>query len=706
MQKIFPEILRINIPFIFILLIIIAAAGMSYYLYRQTNPESKRPLKYILAALRIVTLVLLILLFFNPKLFFSYPEEAPRSISIFTDISSSMGLNSESENRADSLKIAEELLGTLFNNKNLQVNKYYFSQEIHQGNADSLYKFQGLTNYNNVFNFITEQKPDQAIIISDGIRTEGPYPQNNTDVVVFTLGVGKKNPEPDFFIQDVDFKPVVYQGQEQQATVKLSNTNTLPGDATLILYYGQKVLASKTLRFEQKNSEQEISFSYKLDNVGINRLVLRLNPGPNDNNSKNNSYIFTQEVVKNKLRVGLFSAFPDYEHKFLNFVLRQSDNVEVHSYLSIKNKLTDSFDIDSLDLFVFNGFPGKFTDQTFLNRILSSIKPNGQSIIVLLNEYSSKEKLMLFKDYLPVENFSEMGLKGNGQPVFSHSQNLNPLLRLFEQAKNNQTFWEAIPPVSTHFSLDRLKKTALTLLHIPSPAGSQPVLIVSSENSESKSILLNGSGFWRWHFLLSDQPDIKEGYKKLIQNMIRWAAGKRKYKPVILEVAQHTVNPGHEVAIEGMLYDAQNAIIKNGQMLLNAASDNQQFTIDMSRDSSGVFHGSYRPSTEGTIVFNTIGLLDNKEIGNDKKTVEVIPYDREFIRTLQDTVFLKKIATQTGGKYYTLETIERITDELEAQPRINTVSGELDLRYKSWLLFLIIAVIAGEWILRKKNNLV
>lgn len=706
MQNIFPEIIRINIPFIFILIIIFVSAGLSYFLYRQTNPESRSRLKYTLAIFRIITLVCLILLFFNPKLFFSYTEQVPRNVSVFTDISSSMGLITESENRPDSIRIASESLGRILNDQNLAVNNYYFSQEIYQDSPDSLNNYQGLTNYNNVFKIIAEQKPDQVVIISDGIRTDGPYPQSGNDAVVFSIGIGKTKPEPDFFIQDVDYKPVVYQGKEQQISVKIANTNTQPADARLILFSGQKVLASKTLKFEQENSEQEISFNYKLNTVGVNKLTLKLNSEQYDQNSKNNSYVYTQEVVKNKLRVGLFSAFPDYEHKFLNFVLQQSENIEVYSYLNIKNKIKENFSVDSLDIMIFNGFPGRFTDQQFLNRISSSIRQNGQSLIVLLNEYTNKQKLMIFKDYIPVQDITEKGMASNGQPLFSQKHDLNPILRLFENDKNNQQFWDAVPPISIYFSLDRLKNDADVLLHVPVPGGIDPILALSSEKSSNKSILLNGSGFWRWHFLLSDQNEIKEGYKKLIQNFVRWASGKRKYKPVILEVTRNTVNPGHEITLEGMLYDAQNEIIKNGQMLMNAISGSQQFTLDMSLDSNGIFHGSYRPSAEGTIIFNATGMLENKEIGNDKKTVEVVPYDREFIRTLQDTVFLKKIAHQTGGKYYSLKTLDQIAAELETQPRINAVSEEFDLRYKSWLLFLIIVVIAFEWILRKKNNLV
>lgn len=705
MQNILPEILQLNIPFIFLLIISAISAYLSYYIYRQTNPQSSVLLKYGLGIFRMLLLILLIFLFFNPKIFYQFVKKNPVTIALFIDNSSSMGLVNDTENRPDSLSHVINSLQSVLDAKDVRSERFTFNNAIQQLDADSALKYQGLTDFNALIRYISSSQTDQAIVISDGVRTEGPYPSSATNIPIYSIGLGKIKAEPDIFIQDVAHNPVIYQGSEQEISVKIANTNVRDTNIRVLLFAGKDLISTQQLLLEQENSEQQVQFKYALNKTGLNKLRVQLQADIKDANADNNSFNFTQEVVKNKLRVGIFAAYPDYEHKFLKYVLKQLPEIEVYSYINIRNKMTSDFNTDSLDLLIFSGFPGRNTSAEQINSLRNTLRQSGQNLVVMLTGNTDIQKLAVFESSLPLSEFALKSVPLNGVASFVSSRKLHPVLQVFENEQLNSSFWNSIPPLDVEYTLDSFKKNAESLLQINDMGRNEAVLVLAEDN-RNKAVLLNGTGFWRWHFFMQNQNDLLPGYTNFIKNIIRWTADKRKFKPVILETNKNTVNPGHEIILEVSLYNASNEKIKNGQVTLNAAREGQSFTVDMLKDSSGTFQGRYTPSAEGTFVFSATGFLENKQFGQDTKNVEVIPYDREFIRTLQDTLFLQKLAEQSGGAYFNSGDVQKIAEYLDLEPGTNRISNEVDLRYQSWLLFLIIGLASAEWIIRKKNNLV
>ena len=187
--------------------------------------------------------------------------------------------------------------------------------------------------------------------------------------------------------------------------------------------------------------------------------------------------------------------------------------------------------------------------------------------------------------------------------------------------------------------------------------------------------------------------------------MVRWAANKNKFQPVVLNTNKNTVNPGQQIVFDGHLFDSQNNPFKNGQMTIEAQLADQKFKIPMQADSIGGFSAYYTPVNEGTYVFSAQGIVNGNEIGRDKKNIVVVPYNREFIRTNQDSSFLKLLAESSGGKYYTLDGLDSLKKHFDTGNQKILVKDEIELRFKSWLLYFIILVVTLEWSLRKKNSL-
>lgn len=704
MADLFPEILQFNISFIFVLLIIAVSAGLGYLLYQKTNPQNSFLVRAVLAVLRTVLLLLIIILFFNPAIFYRFIEQKPKKIALLIDHSASMALKNESESRADSTGNVVSLIKEVFASKDVDISIFYFNQTVFTANDDTLSKPFGLTNFNNLDNFIAENTFDQVILVSDGIRTDGAMPQINGEVRIYTIGVGNNLDEPDISILNVEYKPSVYQGKEQEVIVRLANKNISNGHVRVSLFNNKNLIREETIEITESGVERELTLSFKPQKVGLQQFSVEVFPDVPDVNSKNNRFVFTQEVVKNKILVGIFSAAPNYEHKFLKFILRQSEMIDVHSYITIKNKKISRIPFDSLDVIIFQDFPAINTLGNSLEQIKKSLTLNKQGFIVFPGKKTNLPKLNSFNEFLPVSNI--LVRRRVLTEIFTPSDRnyLHPIISLFDDSEQNAGFWNSLPPVQIRFAAS-VKKESIVLLKVVTRGEKENGLVIL-ENKGHKSALINGIGLWNWHFSLRDDEDYKDGYKNFILNLVHWSANKTKFKPVVLKTNKNTIHPGQEIIFEGFIYSAQNEPLKTGRMEIEVIGQHQNFTIQMESDGSGSYKVRYAPGGEGRFDFVARAYVGDKEIGRAKQTVEVIPYNREFIQTDLDSLFLKRLAENSGGKFFKAKDAKDVFNYLDFSYDNIRIENEIQLRYKTWLLYFLIGIAVLEWVVRKKNNLV
>ncbi len=141
-------------------------------------------------------------------------------------------------------------------------------------------------------------------------------------------------------------------------------------------------------------------------------------------------------------------------------------------------------------------------------------------------------------------------------------------------------------------------------------------------------------------------------------------------------------------------------------MEIEAKWKDQTFILQMEIDSSGSYQTQYMPGGEGSYAFIAKAYIGEKQMGSSKQNVEVIPHNREFIQTDLDSMFLKRLAENSGGIFVEAKNVSNIFNYLDLGSNNIRVENEMELRYKAWLLYLIIGIAVLEWAIRKKNNLV
>jgi len=93
-------------------------------------------------------------------------------------------------------------------------------------------------------------------------------------------------------------------------------------------------------------------------------------------------------------------------------------------------------------------------------------------------------------------------------------------------------------------------------------------------------------------------------------------------------------------------------------------------------------------------------------LGQDKIEVEVIPFEKEYLRLGLNSELLEQLANNSGGIFTDPEQLEGLFAQLEHKPRFSRIEKDLEMWYRPVLLFIILFSITLEWILRKRFGLV
>lgn len=706
-----PDKILINIPFIYIVFIAAAAIFISLYFYRRTLPAVKPLLRYLLGGLRAAVLFFLMLLFFAPRFLLTFFEAQTPQIAVFVDNSLSMGYRSELEDRwTETQNVVNRLKDIIQLNK--KVGWYEFNSAVKACLPESLHVSQGGSNFSAVMRLLQEKNFDKAVLISDGNMTEGAYPlstDNRSAGELYTIGMGAVSGEQDVFIDDVVYQPLVYRLQRQNIEVKIGSKNIKEKKQLQVRLLEQdKVIAGKVVEIDTSEAEQSLTFEYTPDRLGLNRLQMTLETLKGETNILNNISTFVQEVLKNKLRIGIFSGSVGYENKFLNLVLKSQNNFETYPF--VENKAGQFYQnpdprlMDSLDILILQGYPDAATKDEFIQRLKLTSQKRNPLFIFFLSKKTRTDKLQAFQDFLPFEKLPPLLTAGETERYVESSSGYLSL-SLFNDEVLNRQFWSKIPPLPPAYNLYGLKSKAQVLLSGKIKNREIP-LIVLFEKNHIRSALFNGEGFWKWHFHLQDEPLFLSGYANLLAQIIRWTAGSARLKPVILETPAKIVHPGERFRLTGYIYDANYSPVSNGSIGIEVKSPDRKFTLDAVNDSSGRYITDFTPTSVGRINIKAEGMVNGQIVGSDQLELEVIPFEKEYIRLSQNVSLLKGLAQTHRGLYFPATQVDSLRKYFNSETKIIQRDDFIEIWYLPATLILIIVLITAEWILRKRYGMV
>jgi hypothetical protein len=581
--------------------------------------------------------------------------------------------------------------------------------------------------------------PVAILVLSDGINTEGPplseaaVSAQRKGVPLYLVGIGSDKPVRNLKLSDLLVDDVAFLNDILSFECTLSGVGFQGSKVPVVLREKDQpeVLAKTELTVGSDGQSQTIRLPYRPTKEGRFQYVVEVQPQPGELQTDDNRLEHTVEVRKEKIRVLLVEAYPSYEYRFLRNMLGRDETIELDTVLQDADLEHADQDTSALRVFPVR------RDELFAYDVLilgdvnpALLSPSAlQNIADFVDQPGKGGALVLiagpkymplgFRDTLlaklmPIELASSRypdadQLHSEGFTVRSTELGLiSPPMQLGEDPQQTAAVWENLPPLRWLLETSELKPGVRVLAEHPTrvgPDGRHLPVICMHYVGAGKVLMQLTDETWRWRWRVGD-VFLERYWVQMIRFLSRGklAGGNRS---VLLSSDQPDYQRGQSVRLRVQFVDESRApAADDGVTVVVEHQGYPTQRVQLHRSSGrGVFEGVVSRPAVGS--YHAWVALPVMEGGTPSTAFAVKPPAGEFEQIRMDTDALRQAAQQTKGCYYTIEIADRLLGDLPPgrQVPIETLPPiPLWNRWPVSLMFL--ALLIGEWVLRKRRGMV
>jgi hypothetical protein len=698
-----PAYIQSNLSFFSIMLCGVLAATISYFLYRRSVPPLPTATIIILASMRGIAVALILILLFAPEITFIWQKKMPVKIGIAVDKSGSMAL----DNRIEKANEIKNYLYELLNNKS-DLKLYKFDLDTATSEDEVISAGDRGTDISSALSKIakSEFEPDALILISDGNFTTGQnpvYTETPERIKIYTIGVGDTSFAPDLVLSDVQINKVVYQNKPTviQAEVQLYGMNE--ARSNVVLLQGRNKLDAKQIENNQKGITVPVRFELIPDKVGVVHYQLAVQALAEEKNRQNNEFYFTLNVLKGQLNIGIVAQKPDPDPKFLKIMLDHYNDIKVNLYIP---PFTDRhqhgqsvFYPDSMDvLMLFNMPPDNIREKMRAAHSLRRIP-----VITFLTTPVKQSEMSFLKSFVPINMIRPNQKKVEYLVKRTKTGRLWPVLNNYAEDATNTQFWAKCPPIYFPFANIELGDEGNVVLGTREE-NPEPVLYKYTKGGLRGGVFF-GSGFWRWHFLLSEDRQFKNAWAEKVYNMIRWITSGSAEGNVVLTTLKQDHQAGEPIRLNVQVYDGAFKPVTDATVQLRIRGAEKDYEVEAELSENLVYQGYIPSPGTGTYRIEAQAWRNDVNIGSDSKEIYVSPVNAEYLSGRQDYNLLQTLAKISGAKYTTADSLKSLVSQLDLTPRTKQIERSYELWYRLPILLAVLVLFSTEWYIRKRKGL-
>jgi uncharacterized membrane protein len=267
--------------------------------------------------------------------------------------------------------------------------------------------------------------------------------------------------------------------------------------------------------------------------------------------------------------------------------------------------------------------------------------------------------------------------------------------------------WKELPAVSTVNRLGRLKPGATALLTGKAVEGrGSHYLLAFQRFGAGKSVVLpiQDSWIWQMHALMSVEDQTHETFWR---QMMRWLVSGVP-GTVTLAASADRVAPKVPVVLRADVHDANYLRVNNAKVTASIVAPGaapRDVPMEWTVDRDGEYRASFIPDVAGLYEVRVDARTADTVVASDTVFVQAAELNTEYFSAEMRAAGLKRIADETGGQYYTEETLAKLPEDLTFTKSGATVLQQMDLWDMPAIFFLLVALVSTEWAYRKARGL-
>jgi len=597
-----------------------------------------------------------------------------------------------------------------------------------------------------------------VVVLSDGRSTGGISPLEAAraaaaaGIPVHTVIVGDARPEKNLIVELAEAPTSVLEGDEIAIAVRVVGRGLETGAQVRVileeLARGDGGGAPRPLVEEDVSADDSgarvvlVAPPEALEPGGTERRFRVRVPPRNDESLRDDNQIeVSVHVAPEKVRVLYVEGYPRWEYRYLkNLLLRADENLEVQCYLlsatpdflqeatrtlgplqevpTSRKDLLERYDVVILgDVNPYEISPDPARCEEFLASLREFVERGG-GLIVQAGENDAPRSFAgtSLEELLPVV----LEASGASNALADTTREFRPrledaalpheIVRLAPDSSVNRALWEEEGGLRGFYwfsPIARAKPGAQVLLRHPDAEnrhGRIP-LLVAGYFPAGRTLYLGVDATWAWRYRFGDRY-----HERFWRNAIRWVAlGRLKSgdRRVQLDAEQSSFDLDERISLEARVLDEDFRPSEKPSIearLQDPDGTAKPFTLVRVTDRPGLYRSSFDVERPG--VYSAWIESEGRRVASTE--FEVVLPSRENADPTPDPESMTALASLTRGRAVHVARIRDLAAEFPGgEEHREPISAELhDAWDRFGTLFLALAILAVEWVLRKRFEMV
>ncbi|SVA21698.1 uncharacterized protein METZ01_LOCUS74552 [marine metagenome] len=724
-------------------LAVVAVGVVTYRTYREVRANSRPVDRLVLTGIRLTILALLVLCLFRPVLVLSQVVAQQNFLGVVIDDSRSMEIaDRDGETRADFVTQqfgGEEspLLTALADRFALRL--FGFSSSTDRIESVDELVFDGTQTHLGQALARAHEELDGVplsglVVISDGAdNAEEPLadallPLEAAGVPVFTVGLGREEYSRDIQLSRVDTPRSVLKGAALVVDVVVTQNGYRGETVSLQVEDEGRIVADQDVTLPDDGEPTTVRVRFTAADAGPRLFSFRVTPRPDEMVTQNNERNVLILVEDTREKILYFEGEPRWELKFVGRAVADDQNLQLAMLQrTAENKFMRIGVEDAEDL--VGGFP-RTREELFQYRaiILGSIEANfftpdqlrmiadfvserGGSLLMLGGQRAYAEGGYAgtpVADVLPVvlgeptgEDDAGFFLETDVRPTRAGAT--HPATQIADTEEASGARWLELPPITLVNEIRDVKPGATTLL----TSGDESLIVLAFQRyGAGKALAFPVQDSWIWQ-MHADIPVDDQTHETLWRRLLRWLVDGVPDQ-VVADLPKDRVELDESLALRAEVDDANYEEINNSQVSAWITDPDEELIevpMDWTADRDGEYVASFAPRKEGLYEVRMEATSDGDLLGSDTAYIRVAPSDSEYYDSTLRTPLLERVAEETGGRFYTTDTVDSLVDDIQTVGGGVTVIEERDLWDMPIFLLLFLLLMLGEWGYRRSRGL-
>lgn len=597
-----------------------------------------------------------------------------------------------------------------------------------------------------------------VVILSDGrsngglAALEAARAAAAAGLPVHTVVVGDTRPERNVVVEIAEAPSSALDGDEVEVSVRvLARGVTGRPKARVVLVelgneregLGARPVAESEVELDESGQKVVLVAPPGTPDLRTNERRFRVEVPPLQDETlrDDNAVEFGVHITPEKIRVLFVDAYPRWEYRYLkNLLLRADANLEVQCYLlsatpdflqestkglpaltsvpTNRKDLLEHYDVIILgDVNPYAVSPDPSRCEEFMASLREFVERGG-GLIFEAGEWNSPRSYA----GTPLEELVPVVLDTGGRnavstdttvefhPALDDAAHPHEIVRLVPDPKQNRVLWEepgGLRGFYWYYPVVRAKPGAQTLLRHPADAnahGKFP-LLVAGYYPAGRTLFLAVDSTWMWRYRYGERY-----HERFWRNAIRWVAlGRLKSgdRRIQMDSQRARYDLDERVTLEARVLDEDFRPSEKPSIparLSDSEGRASDFVLELVPERPGLYRASFEVERAGQYSA-WVESNGQRAAGTD---FEVVLPSRENADPSPDPQTLISISAATHGRSVDLARVQDLESEFPGkEERREPISSELEDAWDHWgTLLLALLLLGGEWVLRKRLELV